>query len=671
MYKKIIIMKLVLLVVLVIFVVTFVSATGICASPIQEEQTKKADGANIAETSKNTKSASPDNFSEENMEIAEDSLSDMEIIDKYERLRLYSLYDIMSKRRLNEYLDRFPEISKTLQIPLYTLAEDFPQDHVKTFNDFLIFCASVVAPHIVVAETHLDDRGYLYGNEAYTKAIYEHPLVKMRLELNNPVRYEDFLAAVLLSLCCSFRERYFENHDALCAYYIRMFMSPTRNSFFEENILLPLSHDLAYGKYRGYRFKNINLPQFIREFADNCFDIRMEVVRRDSMRGYFGLTFPPYTLVLPEEFHLLNYYAQTFLLILKEELNEAYKELYRYKTPINSNGTIPPRPYYYYSDDDRYHWFEYLHAELRSAGHSDYADSILETEIEHYRELIVWQLQLRAYLVEKLFEYGDSSNLSTLTELLTSEYESLKNAPIFQAIFKNAIEKLRDMDEKVRAKSLNETGDIALPWIDREAIDSKQGIESKVLAVQQNPITWKIAIEDIDGETKEEMKNLYEKVIYYIRVLAVISERLNQERELATMVQLHSILASNTNVNCTPTGIFHPYFSYIININSNGEKKQTFDSQTAMYQRFYQYYESQQRFPMRLPLHEIYRLYVLNATNKDIEDISEIVLIPQVMLDLRRYDLIVNDFWGHYSRRKNGDMSVGEIILPWVEVQDK
>jgi hypothetical protein len=39
-----------------------------------------------------------------------------------------------------DYLeDNFPESLKTLQVPSYTLAEDFPQEHVKTFNDFFYF----------------------------------------------------------------------------------------------------------------------------------------------------------------------------------------------------------------------------------------------------------------------------------------------------------------------------------------------------------------------------------------------------------------------------------------------------------------------------------------------------------------------------------------------------
>jgi hypothetical protein len=43
-------------------------------------------------------------------------------------------------------------------------------------------------------------------------------------------------------------------------------------------------------------------------------------------------------------------------------------------------------------------------------------------------------------------------------------------------------------------------------------------------------------------------------------------------------------------------------------------------------------------------------------------------LDSEIKSGLRRYDLIANDFWGHYGRRKDGDMTVGDIALPWVEV---
>jgi len=73
---------------------------------------------------------------------------------------------------------------ENLSIPLFALADDFPQEHVKTFNDFLIFCASMGAGR----------------HPTQTGTIYEHPLVKMRLEQNTPVQFEDFLSAIPLSL---------------------------------------------------------------------------------------------------------------------------------------------------------------------------------------------------------------------------------------------------------------------------------------------------------------------------------------------------------------------------------------------------------------------------------------------------------------------------------------
>jgi len=341
------------------------------------------------------------------------------------------------------------------------------------------------------------------------------------------------------------------------------------NHRFLRNILKPLSHDLKYGEYRGYRFRHENIPQFFREFIDFCYDKRYWPVgglfnHMNELR-LFAIT------LIPTEIILSNYYAQTFLLVHNEELREAYMEMYVYTRHdrhdrsvfiLEEHQILPPRPYYFYSDEDRYLWFEFLQAELRSAGHADFADEILEIEIEHYRELINWQLQLRAYLTQKLYEYGDNINLATSKELLTAEYIKLKNDPLLQTNFEMAIETLRDMN------AANEN--LILPWIDREAIDSKQGIRSEVISVYPKPITWKTAMESIDDETMKEMKNSYERAIHCIRVLAVISERLYLERDLTAMAQLHSRLANNINVNYTPTGVFHQDFSVLKNTYGDG-----------------------------------------------------------------------------------------------------
>jgi hypothetical protein len=329
-------------------------------------------------------------------------------------------------------------------------------------------------------------------------------------------------------------------------------------------------------------------------------------------------------LSIPEEIILATRYAYTFKLIHQGKLKEAYRELFKYKerTYLNIYGSPlrPHRPYYYYSDEDRYLWFEFLQSELRSSGYNYFADSILETEIEHFRELIVWQLQLRAYLVLKLHEYGDNFNLLTLKDILVTEYTELKSDSSLQPNFERALEILYDMEDKVKTTfpidSYN--GILVLPWIDRDAIDRKQGIESGVLSLSPSPITWNTTPESIDDETKEEMKDSYERSIHCIRALAVVSERLYLERDLRTMVQLHSRLACNININCTPTGVSNQDFSDIKDKYGDGGNFLELDQQTK--------------------------------------------------LDLRRYDLIANDFWGHQARRRNGDMSVGDLVLPWVEI---
>ena len=87
------------------------------------------------------------------------------------------------------------------------------------------------------------------------------------------------------------------------------------------------------------------------------------------------------------------------------------------------------------------------------------------------------------------------------------------------------------------------------------------------------------------------------------------------------MTRLHSKLVNNISVNYTPAGVSHQDFIDLKDTYGDGEN-----------------------FPE---------------------------LDPQTKLDLRRYDLIANGFWGHQARRKNGDIKVGDMILTWVKVQDE
>jgi len=460
-------------------------------------------------------------------------------------------------------------------------------------------------------------------------------------------------------------KRMFEQHRLLFRHYTEMFRFPSRNSFFVENILEPLSHDLKYGEYSGYRFNGVNLSQFFREFTNFC------------NRRLYGHILHSALRFKIEEIFLVNYYAQTFLLVHNGNLREAYSEMYRYRAPLsileNYPLLLPSRPYYFYSDEDRYLWFSFLQAELRSAEHDDFADVVLETEIEHFRELINWQLQLRAYLAQKLYEYGDNSNLATLKELLAEEYAELKNGPLLQTNFEIAIGILCDMDET--------NGNLVLPWIDREAIDYKQGIRSRILSIYPESITWKRAMESIDDETIEEMRNLYERAIYCIRVLALINERLYLEKDLETMVQLHSRLANNRKVSYMPTcrAYFLQNFVSLRNTYGDGEIFPELDLQTRLNLRgnafiandfwVHQFKPNNAHMDVNyMPTGFFHQnLSILKNTYGDGRDFPD--LDAQTRFDLRRHDLIANDFWGHQARRGNGDMTVGDIILPWVGVR--
>ena len=210
----------------------------------------------------------------------------------------------------------------------------------------------------------------------------------------------------------------------------------------------------------------------------------------------------------------------------------------------------------------------------------------------------------------------------------------MKNDPLLQTNFEMAIKNLHDIDDKVQASSPIDTskGDLVLPWIDREAIDHKQGIKSEKLTVHPGPIDFGTIGWDnwvIRTKIVEKRKESYEKANYCIRVLAVISERLCLEKDLNAMVQLHLKLLSNRKVSYT-----------------------TLD-------RDYRFDLAPLRISKKLEMS-----FGLRKRKKGQP------LGPQENLDLQRYNIIANDFWGHQARRKSGDMEVGDIILPWVEVQN-
>jgi len=448
------------------------------------------------------------------------------------------------------------------EIPLhnYVLAEDFPEDKIIVFNNFIRYSAP-------------------------------SEIIDARLGLNNKVSYGDFLSAVSFAL--AIHENYRSHHAAS----------------FLESVLEPLSHDLKTKEFRGYRFPVEDLPAFFRTYA--CFQAVMDNPPKPTIGG---------PIRNPTERCMAWHYAYTFWSIYRGNLLEAYSMFLRCRRnlPLHLNDVRFERPYYFHSDEERHQWFLFLQTELRYAGHGIFADQIMEIELEHYRELIVWQLQKRAYLAQRLYEIRDSISLTTLKNLLVQELADLRNNDSFDFNLEKAINELRVIDDKVSSGITQ--GIIVLPWIDRQDIDRRMGrripsehdIEQRQ-RLAESRLTRRIEEENIDDETKKAMRNVYDWILCYVRALAIITERLYLEKNLKELTQLHSTLVNNRNVSYTE-----------IDLHLHGRS-----------------------------------LY-------GIREIDE-----QTRLNIRRFYIIVSDFWGHQFRRENGDMAVGEIILPWVKVRDE
>jgi len=467
----------------------------------------------------------------------------------------------------------FLVLSGKIGIHNYILAEDFPRNKIRVFNNFILYSVS-------------------------------SPIIDARLGLNDKVSYADFLSAVSMAL--SMQENY----------------HLPRSFIFVRKIVEPLSHDLKTKEFRGYRFTVEDLPAFFRRHAG-----RVQEVLWQLYSGMRGISTPQ-----PNEICMAWHYAQTFWHVHEGRPLVAYSQLLycTREIPLGASLSRFRRPYYFHSSEERHQWFLFLQAELHHAGYVAFADQIMEAEQEHYRELIVWQLQKRAYLAQILYENKDSISLLTLKNLLVQELTNLRNNAALDLNFEKAIDSLQAIDDKVRStpQSNASRGIIILPWIDRQNIDRRMGrcmpfehdVERRQRFIEQllaqRMTQENIARENrenIDDETKKAMREVYEWILCYIRALAIISESLYVEKNLEEMTQLHSTLVNNRNVSYTKID-----------------------------------------------------LYVHHRSLHGIKEVDE-----QTRLDIRRYYIIQRDFWDHQFRRQNGDMTVGDVILPWVEVQNE
>jgi len=448
------------------------------------------------------------------------------------------------------------------KINSYILAEDFPENKIEVFHNFILYSA-------------------------------RSEIVDARLGLSDKISYADFLSAVSFAL--SMQRNYDETH------------APS----FLEKILEPLRHDLTTKEFRGYRFPVEDLTVFFQEYAAYV----QHTLARFS-RGLVG-----YWMRIPHEFHMASHYARTFWAIYEGRLLEAYNQFLSCGT--HSPGSLGnrrrfERPYYAHSDEERHKWFLFLQAELRYAGHGAFADQIIEVELDHYRELIVWQLQKRAYLAQRLYEDKVNANLSTLKSLLEQELTNLRSNDPFNLIFEKALDSLRAIDDKVRGELVQ--GIIVLPWINRQAIDRRMGrrMPSERREIHHAQLNTP-PVENgsiVDDEAQKVMQETYNWILCYIRALAIISERLYTERSLIEMTQLHSTLVNNWRVSHT-----------------------------------------------EIDRHLFHRSFV-------VEERRNFVIEEQRGFNNRRLYIITRHFWPRQHRRQYGDMTVGNIILPWVEVRN-
>jgi len=416
---------------------------------------------------------------------------------------------------------------KDVTLPSYLLAEDFPLDKIEIFHNLISFSA-------------LTDK---YGVLS---------LVQARLDSSNPVRYEDLLAAV--TLICYF------------AYTPMIDESPNAVSFFMQNILTPLSNDLKTTDYAGYRF---DVDDYI-DFYVHSGDILAKLHRVPPKLG--ELRFLPF----PKSWDLLRKCVDTFWDIHEGNLFKAYNQLtvlllrrYYYER-LNFEMS---RPYYYYKDEDRYRWFMFLFKELRRVGYTDFANEVFSTEVDHYRELVNWQLQTRVYLTKRLFKENARDDFKAFKKLLEYEYSQIMKDGITRESFVKAVNALRDIDEEASVLHPTEetVGAITLPWIDREEINIRMGFQlfhERGERVKVMTWTWEEYLKRREYERKSmedagvdntEIMNLqeeYEWSTIYLRALVLMNASLHSESKLEALTCLHEKLVNNKGISYTEEDYF-------------------------------------------------------------------------------------------------------------------
>jgi hypothetical protein len=347
----------------------------------------------------------------------------------------------------------------------YSLAVDFPQDKIRVFEDFSALFAFLEESEKNVLLMHTFGKKHSpFKTEDPTPAL----IVNARLEINNPARYEDLLSAVSMS----FSSFYEENLRRSSSY----------SSFFIKNVLDPLSADLIKKEYRGYHFDENFLQYFSEDMAKPYLRREMSNDEHDiDKRDVVGVSYGP-KYRIPNDLEWIGVYARTFWNIYEGKLHKAYSTIRTLGWQPVDLYSSPPTSYRFYSfyhDEDRYQWFLFFQEELRNAKLVDYADDALETELDSYRELIVCQLQERAYFAKKLYESGDHLSLKILKGLLEKEYAALRKDPLLVNYFNESIEYLRRIDKAVQtapqAEKGREMGVLVLPWINRQSIDRRQG----------------------------------------------------------------------------------------------------------------------------------------------------------------------------------------------------
>jgi len=332
------------------------------------------------------------------------------------------------------------------------LSEDFPLDKRELFASFLSFSKKI--------------------NATASQKWLEH---------SAPVRYEDFLSAVVLSLSYTAEVKIERAHLKNCQKFLDVF-------------LIPLSMDINQHNYRGYK------PVLDERFFNSLRRYISSLARRLT-ENFRGLIPAAGDWIVPiREAFIAKLYADTFLYVIDTKYLEPY--------------SLPRAYLRYVLDEDEYYDKLDFYLDLLEPIAGDTKTSIIRNEINKINNHISFHMMRILMKTTSLYENRDEYATKPAMAELDKSRRIIKEIVGYEAL-SSSLNIIRDVDEAIKKKTLEvEAGITVLHGLDIPLLSGKEFRDTIV----DNSVR--------DG-TKYLIMDKFLPANAYVRVLSVIVKNLS------------------------------------------------------------------------------------------------------------------------------------------------